>query len=66
MRSQTARYGTCVIISHSILILRFDSQALDGALKQVKTLSPETSAIFFSVDTEANKIVVLAAAPKVI
>jgi hypothetical protein len=49
-----------------VLILRFDSQALDGALKQVKTLSPETSAIFFSVDTEANKIVVLAAAPKVI
>lgn len=49
-----------------MLILRFDSQALDGALKQVKTLSPETAAIFFSVDAEANKIVVLAAAPKVI
>ena len=41
-------------------------KALDGALKQVKSLSPETSAIFFSVDSEANKVVVLAATPKVI
>lgn len=35
-------------------------------MKQVKSLSPETAAIFFSVDAEANKIVVLAAAPKVL
>lgn len=41
-----------------------NSKALDGALKQVKSLSPETAAIFFSVDAEANKVVVLAAAPK--
>lgn len=40
-------------------------QALDGALKQVKSLSPETAAIFFSVDTDVNKVVVLAAVPKV-
>lgn len=43
----------------------FHFQALDGALKQVKTLSPETSAMFFSVDSETNKIVCLAAVPKV-
>ena len=40
-------------------------QALDGAQKQVKALSPDTAAIFFSVDLEANKVVVLAAVPKV-
>lgn len=41
-----------------------NTKALDGALKQIKTLSPETSAMFFSVDSEANKIVCLAAVPK--
>jgi hypothetical protein len=40
-------------------------QALDGALKQVKALSSETSAMFFSVDHDANKIVCLAVVPKV-
>ncbi|PSN35457.1 Alanine--tRNA ligase [Blattella germanica] len=41
-----------------------NSKALDGALKQVKSLSPETSAMFFSVDPDAKKIVCLAAVPK--
>ncbi|KAJ9583265.1 hypothetical protein L9F63_022398, partial [Diploptera punctata] len=41
-----------------------NSKALDAALKQVKTLSPETSAMFFSVDPDAKKIVCLAAVPK--
>lgn len=41
-----------------------NSKALDGALKQVKTLAPKTAAIFFSVDFDVNKIVVLAAVPK--
>ena len=31
----------------------------------MKTLSPETAAIFFSADHEANKAIVLAAVPKV-
>jgi hypothetical protein len=43
----------------------FHFQALDGALKQVKALSPEASAMFFSVDSETNKIVCLSAVPKV-
>jgi alanyl-tRNA synthetase len=43
----------------------FNFQALDGALKQVKALSPETSAMFFSVDSEAKKIVCLSSVPKV-
>jgi hypothetical protein len=44
-------------------ILNF--QALDGALKIVKTASPETAAMFFSSDADTNKAVVLAASPKV-
>jgi hypothetical protein len=31
-------------------------QALDAALKQVKTLSPATSALFFTVDEQAGKV----------
>lgn len=41
-----------------------NTKALDAALKQVKSLSPETSAMFFSVDADAKKIVCLAAVPK--
>ncbi|XP_069688012.1 alanine--tRNA ligase, cytoplasmic [Periplaneta americana] len=41
-----------------------NTKALDGALKQVKVLSPETSAMFFSVDPEARKIVCLSTVPK--
>ncbi|KAF4519092.1 hypothetical protein B566_EDAN001684 [Ephemera danica] len=41
-----------------------NTKALDGALKQVKTLSSETSALFFSVDKDAGKIVCLCAVPK--
>lgn len=41
-----------------------NTKALDGALKQVKNLAPKTAAIFFSVDFDVNKIVVLAAVPK--
>ncbi|PNF13707.1 hypothetical protein B7P43_G15040 [Cryptotermes secundus] len=39
-------------------------KALDRALKQVKALSAETSAMFFSVDSEAKKIVCLSAVPE--
>ncbi|XP_067006917.2 alanine--tRNA ligase, cytoplasmic [Anabrus simplex] len=41
-----------------------NSKALDGALKQVKALSPETAAMFFSIDPEAKKIICLCAVPK--
>lgn len=41
-----------------------NTKALDGALKQVKQLSPNTAAIFFSVDDDTNKIFCLAAVPK--
>ena len=34
-------------------------------MKQYKALSPETAAMFFSVDTEANKILCMSSAPKV-
>lgn len=41
-----------------------NTKALDSALKQVKSLSPETAAMFFSVDTDANKIFCLSFVPK--
>ncbi|XP_045511310.1 alanine--tRNA ligase, cytoplasmic [Colias croceus] len=41
-----------------------NTKALDGALKQVKQLLPNSAAIFFSVDDECNKIYCLAAVPK--
>lgn len=40
-------------------------QALDGAIKQYKSLSPATSAMFFSADTDANKIICMCSVPKV-
>ena len=49
-----------------VYLIDYFLQALDGALKQVKALSPETAAIFFSVDADLNKVVALAAVPKVI
>ncbi|GLG96010.1 Alanyl-tRNA synthetase [Gryllus bimaculatus] len=41
-----------------------NNKALDGALKQVRTLSPETAALFFSIDPDARKIVCLCSVPK--
>ncbi|XP_047107863.1 alanine--tRNA ligase, cytoplasmic [Schistocerca piceifrons] len=41
-----------------------NTKALDSALKQVKLSSPETAAMFFSVDSDAKKIVCLSAVPK--
>lgn len=41
-----------------------NTKALDGALKQVKQLQPNTAAMFFSVDEDSNKIFCLAAVPK--
>ncbi|VDI01856.1 alanyl-tRNA synthetase [Mytilus galloprovincialis] len=40
------------------------AKALDGAMKQYKALSPETAAMFFSVDREASKIICMSLAPK--
>lgn len=41
-----------------------NAKALDAALKQVKSLSPETAAMFFSVDREIGKIICLSSVPK--
>jgi hypothetical protein len=41
------------------------NQALDGALKQVRSICADTSAILFSVDAAAGKIVCLSAVPPV-
>lgn len=41
-----------------------NTKALDGALKQVKQFCPNSAAMFFSVDKDANKIYCLAAVPK--
>lgn len=52
----------------SILVHEFkaysNTKALDSALKQVKALSPTTSAMFVSVDSQAQKIFCLASVPK--
>lgn len=42
-----------------------NTKALDMALKKVKSISPETSALFISVDTDEKKIFALSAVPKV-
>lgn len=41
-----------------------NTKALDAALKQVRTLSPETSAMFISVDPDSKKIFCLSAVTK--
>lgn len=50
------------------LVQRFEAfnntKALDAALKQVKTLSPETSAMFVTVDPDSKKIFCLSAVSK--
>merc|ERR1719150_633736 len=40
------------------------NKAVDGALKQVKALSPETPTMFFSVDTATSKILCMAQCSK--
>lgn len=42
-----------------------NTKALDSALKKIKTISPETSALLISVDPEANKIFALSTVSKV-
>ncbi|OAD58004.1 Alanine--tRNA ligase, cytoplasmic [Eufriesea mexicana] len=41
-----------------------NTKALDSALKKIKTISPETSALLISVDPEANKIFALSSVSK--
>jgi len=41
-----------------------NAKALDAAMKQYKSLSPKTSAMFFSVDKEAGKILCMSCVPK--
>ncbi|CAH1779871.1 unnamed protein product [Owenia fusiformis] len=51
------------IVIHEFKALS-NAKALDGAMKQYKSLSPETSAIFFSVDEDAGKILCMSCVPK--
>ncbi|XP_046821059.1 alanine--tRNA ligase, cytoplasmic [Vespa crabro] len=41
-----------------------NTKALDSALKKIRSLSPDTSALLISVDQDANKIFALSAVPK--
>ncbi|KAK7478207.1 hypothetical protein BaRGS_00030568 [Batillaria attramentaria] len=43
-----------------------NAKALDAAMKQYKSLSPNTSAMFFSVDNDANKILCMCSVPKAV
>lgn len=56
--------GTPVLVQ--VLEASNNTKALDMALKKVKEISPETSALFLSVDEEGKKIFALSAVPKVI
>uniref|UniRef100_T1J525 Alanine--tRNA ligase n=1 Tax=Strigamia maritima TaxID=126957 RepID=T1J525_STRMM len=51
-----------------VIVHKFEAgankKALDGALKQVKLLSPQTAAMFFSSDAESEKIICLSSVPK--
>lgn len=42
-----------------------NNKAIDSALKQVRAMSPKTSAMFFSVDVDAKKIFYLSSVPQV-
>lgn len=42
-----------------------NTKALDSALKKIKAISPETSALLVSVDSDAKKIFALSTASKV-
>ena len=46
-------------------IVSFSFQALDSAIKQYKSLSPQTAVMFFSIDEDAGKILCMASVPKV-
>ncbi|KAK3086415.1 hypothetical protein FSP39_018170 [Pinctada imbricata] len=41
-----------------------NAKALDAAMKQYKNLSPDTAAIFFTVDRDAGKIICMSCTPK--
>lgn len=41
-----------------------NAKALDAAMKQYKALSPETAAMFFTVDDDNNKIICMSCVPK--
>lgn len=41
-----------------------NTKALDSALKQVRTLSPSTAALFVTVDSDSNKVFCLSSVPK--
>jgi len=54
--------------NRSFIVHQFEAlsngKALDGAVKQFKTLSPETACMFFSVDPDAEKIMCMSSVPK--
>lgn len=58
-----AQKGTPVLVE--TLNAFNNTKALDMALKKVKSISPETSALFISVDKDEKKIFALSAVPKV-
>lgn len=58
-----SKVGTPVLVEE--LQAFSNTKALDLALKKVKAISPETSALFLSVDVDAKKIFALSAVPKV-
>lgn len=58
-----ANVGCPVLVE--ILQAYSNTKALDSALKKIKAISPETSALLISVDLDAKKIFALSAVSKV-
>lgn len=58
----TDQHGSPYIVS--VLNAGSNAKALDSALKAVKTITPNTAAMFFSVDDETQKIICLSSVPK--
>ncbi|XP_072754968.1 alanine--tRNA ligase, cytoplasmic isoform X2 [Anoplolepis gracilipes] len=57
-----SRVGCQVLVE--VLEAYSNTKALDSALKKIRTLSPETSALLISVDRDVKKIFALSSVPK--
>lgn len=58
-----SRVGCQVLVE--VLEAYSNTKALDSALKKIRVLSPETSALLISVDCDVKKIFALSSVPKV-
>lgn len=58
---RTNNYRSVLVFDYIHVLL----QALDAAMKQYKASSPDTAAMFFTVDCDISKIICMSCVPKV-